>query len=144
MKLSDLRRTTGSAAVGAIRILLGILFLMTGIMKLAVPRLGEAFAGQLASAQIPFRSFNEWFVPIMEILTGLMLLLGIHTRVAALATVPMMLVATYVHLFVHDPRLFPLQPGPPVIPLAVLALSAAVIWKGGGKWSIDLAKEAKS
>jgi hypothetical protein len=41
-----------------------------------------------------------------------------------------MAVATYVHLVVHDPALFPLQPTAPVIPAVVMILSVYVLVTG--------------
>jgi hypothetical protein len=49
-----------------------------------------------------------------------------------------MAVATYVHVVVDDPSLFPLQPTEPIIPAMVLLGSAYVLWRGGGSWSRDL------
>lgn len=39
---------------------------------------------------------------------------------------------------VDDLSLFPLQPSAPVIPLAVIAVSAYLVWRGAGAWSLDL------
>jgi hypothetical protein len=50
----------------------------------------------------------------------------------------MMLVATYVHLVVDNPDLFPLQPEEPIIPLVSIAVAAYIVWCGGGAWSMDL------
>ena len=50
----------------------------------------------------------------------------------------MMIVATHVHLVVHDPSLFPLQPEAPIFPLPAIAFNAYVLWRGGGAWSVDL------
>jgi len=50
-----------------------------------------------------------------------------------------MTVATYVHVVVDDPSLFPLQPSEPIIPLAVIAMCVYLLWRGGGSWSKDLA-----
>jgi hypothetical protein len=50
----------------------------------------------------------------------------------------MMAVATYVHVVVNDPALFPLQPSAPVIPVTVIVLTAYVVWRGAGAWSLDL------
>ena len=136
--LDKLRRTQPVKALGVIRILLGFLFLTTGIMKLAVPKLADAFAGQLTQASIPLHSLNVWIVPITEVAVGVLLLLGIFSRLASAVVIPMMLVATYVHLVVDDPDLFPLQPEAPIIPLAAIAFSAYVLWRGGGAWSMDL------
>ena len=50
--LQSIRRTRDDRVAAWIRIALGVLFVMTGVMKLVVPSLGAAFAGQLAGANI--------------------------------------------------------------------------------------------
>jgi uncharacterized membrane protein YphA (DoxX/SURF4 family) len=117
---------------------LGALFLMTGVMKLAVPMLGEAFFGQLVASGIPLVWLMKWVVPIVEIAAGLALLVGAFARVVALVIIGIMSVAAYVHLVVDDPTMFPLQPNEPVVPLAVMAMAGYLIWRGGGSGSVDL------
>ena len=111
---------------------------MTGVMKLAVPSLGAAFAGQLAAADIPFQDLQRWVVPFVEIGIGCALLIGYFTRVATLLALNIMVVATYVHIVVNDPSLFPLQPEEPIIPAVVIVLSAYTLVRGGGSGSLDL------
>lgn len=135
--LRRLRTTGNDRTVGAVRILLGLLFVATGSMKFLVPMLWTAWSGQLTAAGIPFHAFNLYFVPIVEIVVGLLLGAGLFARLAALVVVPMMGVATYVHLVVDDPALFPLQPEQPAIPIFTLAMAAYVVWRGGGAWSLD-------
>jgi len=53
-----------------------------------------------------------------------------------------MVVATYVHVVVDDPSLFPLQPSAPVIPLVIIAMCAYLLWRGAGAWSLDLRAQA--
>lgn len=136
--LAQIRTTTPSKPVGVIRLVVGGIFLMTGVMKLAVPVLGEAFAGQLEQAHIPLVALNQWLVPIVEILLGTFLILGFVSRLLSLVAIVIMLVATYVHLVVQDPALFPLQPKEPVIPIVVMGLCIYLIWRGSGAWSLDL------
>ena len=111
---------------------------MTGLMKLFVPVLGQAFSGQLIAANIPFYTFNVWFVPITEVVIGVLLLLGLFSRIGSLVAINMMLVAAYVHLVVNNPALFPLQPEEPIIPLITIVVAVYVLWRGGGTWSLDL------
>ncbi len=56
--LKAIRHTTNDKVLGVLRILLGGLFVMTGLMKIFIPILGEAFSGQLIAANIPFYAFN--------------------------------------------------------------------------------------
>jgi uncharacterized membrane protein YphA (DoxX/SURF4 family) len=120
------------------RITLGVIFIMTGAMKLLVPMLAVAWAGQLQAAAIPLFTISRWSVPFIEIVVGGFLLVGAYARFAAIVVIGIMIVATYVHLMVDDPSLFPLQPNEPVIPLMVMAMSFYVLWRGAGAWSADL------
>ena len=111
---------------------------MTGAMKLVVPVLAEAWAGQLAAANIPFEDLNRLAVPFVEMGVGVMLLLGYYARIAALLVLGIMVVATYVHLAVADPSLFPLQPSEPVISAVVMVLAVYLLVRGAGAGSLDL------
>ena len=62
MTLQDVRKTSPDKLAGTIRLLLGLLFLMTGAMKLVVPVLAEAWSGQLLAAGLPFYSLTRWMV----------------------------------------------------------------------------------
>ena len=116
---------------GVLRILLGFVFFMAGILKVVVPSLGEAFSGQLIAAAIPFHGFVLFTFPIVEMVIGVFLLVGFQSRLSAAAAAASMVVATYVHIAVEDPSLFPLQPVEPVGPLMLLAMAIYVIWRDG-------------
>ena len=138
MRIQGVRKTSDNKLAGIIRMLLGVLFVMTGAMKLLVPMLGEAWSGQLLAAGLPLYSLTRWTVPFLEMFLGVVLLIGAFARVAVLVIMGIMVVATYVHLVVVDPSLFPLQPSEPIIPLIVIGLSAYILWRGAGAWSLDL------
>jgi uncharacterized membrane protein YphA (DoxX/SURF4 family) len=132
------RKTSDDKLAGGIRLLLAMLFLMTGVMKLVVPVLAEAWSGQLLAAGLPLYSMTRWTVPFVEIGVGVVLGAGAFVRLAGIVVVGIMLAATYVHVVVDDPTLFPLQPSEPIIPLVVLALTVYILWRGAGAWSLDL------
>jgi uncharacterized membrane protein YphA (DoxX/SURF4 family) len=136
--MKKLRQTSPNKWVGAIRTMLGIIFLMTGIMKLSFAEFGSAWSIQLIEAEIPFYALNYWFVPILEISLGIILLIGYYSRIGAVMIVPIMLVAIYVHITVSNPAAFPAQPQEPFIPIAVIIMAVIVFIKGGGNWSLDL------
>ena len=138
MDLKRLRNTKPDRVARGIRLTLGILFVITGAMKLVVPMLATAWTGQLAAANIPFQEVNVWLVPIIEMGIGAALFVGFYTRIMSLLVLNIMIVATYVHIVVHDPSLFPLQPTKPIIPAVVVILSVYILLKGGGSGSLDL------
>ncbi len=136
--LDRVRKTTDNKLSGSIRLLLAVMFLMTGAMKLLVPMLADAWSGQLLAADLPLYSITRWAVPFVEIALGIVLAMGFLVRLAVVVVVGIMVVATYVHVVVDDPSLFPLQPSEPIIPLIVIAMCAYILWRGAGAWSMDL------
>jgi uncharacterized membrane protein YphA (DoxX/SURF4 family) len=138
MTITRIRRTSSSKLAAGLRLALAVLFLMTGAMKLLVPMLADAWSGQLIAAGIPLYTISRWGVPLLEIAVGLALGVGFFVRLTGLVVVGIMIVATYVHLVVDDPSLFPLQPSAPIIPLVVIAVSAYLVWRGAGAWILDL------
>ena len=138
MSLTHIRDTTDSKLAGSVRLFLAVMFLMTGAMKLLVPSLAEAWSGQLLAANIPLYTVSRWSVPFVEMALGIVLASGAFARPAAVVMMGIMVVATYVHLVVDDPSLFPLQPTEPIIPLIVIALGAYILLRGAGAWSLDL------
>ncbi|HKY46565.1 MAG TPA: DoxX family protein [Acidimicrobiia bacterium] len=138
MTLYELRQTRPEKPVALIRLTLGSLFVISGLMKFLVPTLAKAWSAQLFAADLPLYTLTRWTVPFVEIGVGIVLLVGLLARPAGVVVMAIMAVATYVHVIVDDPALFPLQPSEPVIPLMVIVLSAYVIWRGAGVWSLDL------
>ena len=133
-----IRTTSNDKIAGVVRLLLAMIFVMTGVMKLVVPMLGEAWSGQLLAANLPFYTLTRWTVPFVEIAVGVALTVGIYARLASVIVIGIMVPATYVHLVVDDPTLFPLQPSEPVVPLIVMLMSAYIVWRGAGAWIADL------
>ena len=136
--MNNVRETTDSNFLGVIRIILGAIFVVTGFMKLFIPAFTEAWLGQLTQAGIPFLTLNFFFVPIVEIVLGLLLVKGFFVRFFIFIIFPIMFVAIYVHFAVDDPALFPLQPKVPIIPFLVLIIVGLLLRGGGGSWSADL------
>ena len=136
--MKKLRQTSPNKWVGATRTMLGLIFLMTGIMKLTIAEFGSAWSIQLIEAEIPFYTINYWLVPVFEIILGTILLMGYYSRIGAVMIIPIMSVAIYVHITVSNPEAFPAQPQEPFIPIAVIIMAIIVLIKGGGNWSLDL------
>ncbi len=91
---SPLARIVGSqapAAVVLIRVLVGAVFLSEGIQKFLFP--DSLGVGRFAKIGIPSPQLLAPFVGVVEIAGGVLLLVGLLTRVAALLLVFDMLVA---------------------------------------------------
>ncbi len=138
MDVASIQKTANDKLAGSVRLILSVLFVMTGTMKLVVPMLAEAWSGQLLASGLPFYELSRWSVPFVEIIVGVVLGVGLFVRLAVVAVIGIMTVATYVHVVVDDPSLFPLQPSEPIIPLTVIAMCLHLLWRGGGAWSRDL------
>jgi uncharacterized membrane protein YphA (DoxX/SURF4 family) len=136
--MKNLRETVPNKWIGIIRIMLGIIFIMTGTMKLTLADYGAAWSIQLIEAGIPLYTLNYWFVPVLEVILGVLLFIGYYSRIGALMVLPIMLVATYVHLIVNNPAAFPSQPQEPYMPIMVIIMALVILKKGGGNWSLDL------
>ncbi len=124
------------AALGAARIFVGAVILMSGIMKFTVPRLRSAWSGQLRQARLPFYELTFWLLPVVELIVGTLLILGVWTRPAAALVLLMMLGAIYVHIVVDDPSVFPLQPNAPIVPVVMIVVTVFVLLGGTGDWHV--------
>ena len=87
--------TSGSFGVTLLRVSLGVMWIAHALLKLLVftlPGTAQYFAS------IGFPGFLAYPVFAAELLGGIALLLGVYARQAALALVPVMAVAAWVHV----------------------------------------------
>ena len=81
----QLRKTSADKIGGVMRVLLGAVFFMAGVLKIVVPSLGQAFSGQLVAANIPLQGVVLFAFPIVEMILGVLLVVGLHARISAAA-----------------------------------------------------------
>ena len=99
-----------SAAIVIIRLLVGWVFLVEGILKFVLPQ--ELGAGRFTAIGIPMPQLMGPFVGVVEIICGALVLLGLFTRLAAI---------------------------PLLIDISVAIVSTKVpIWFGHGYWRFSL------
>jgi putative oxidoreductase len=120
------------AAYGAtlLRLILGIVYIMHAYLAVVV--FGPAgMIDYQAKNGVPFAEIGTWYLIVAHGLGGIFLVLGLFTRWAALANVPVMVGAL---LFVHLKNGFWAHSRPSgyeyVLVLAVVSLAVAMI--GGG------------
>ena len=82
MLLHKIQQTQAPALTVLIRILVGAVFLSEGIQKFLYP--GELAAGRFLRVGIPMPDVMGPFVGVVETVCGVMVLLGVFTRPAAL------------------------------------------------------------
>jgi uncharacterized membrane protein YphA (DoxX/SURF4 family) len=130
------RQTGQHKHIFVIRLIVGGMFLLFGVIKYTSPDFWANWNAMLTLSGVPAAGLLLWLGPLFEIVTGMMLLLGWYTRLGGLGIVAFMLGALYVHVVV-DPTKLPAGLPPLVLPILVLLAGLYVAWRGGGWWSID-------
>lgn len=130
-----LRKTNDSKITIAPRLIAALPLIAIGIGHLAEP---ESFRLILIGAGIPLPDINLVIAPVIEVVAGTLLLVGLFARAGGLAAISTMLVALYSHAVI-DPSTLPetMAMPPIVLPLAVLASAVWVTYAGAGHWSLD-------
>jgi putative oxidoreductase len=75
------------------RLVVGLLFFLSGRGKLFVPERREQMRGTLVAAKIPFSDFNAVFVSTVEFNFGFLLIIGALTQIACVMLGSVMIVA---------------------------------------------------
>jgi putative oxidoreductase len=104
--------TNGTKEIILLRIMAGGVFFWEGILKFVYPNQG---VGRFTKLGFPMPETLAHFVAVMEIVGGLMLLMGLLTRVTSLYFILQMLVAVFttkIALYLGTSPL-PLPPAPP-------------------------------
>lgn len=129
-------RTDNQKTTLIIRLMVGAIFLSEGVQKfLFADQLGS---GRFAKIGIPYPDFFGPFVGSFEIVCGLLILMGLLTRLAAIPLIIIMLVAiatTKAEVLSND-GFWEMMHGSRT-DWAMLWGSIFLFIRGGGKWSVD-------
>ena len=117
-------------AVLILRLMLGVVFIYHGAMKLMAI---SATAGFFASVHIPMANIMAPLVGVVEVATGVMMILGMMTSIAAWLMTFTMLGAIG---FVHIGNGFSASKGGYEFALTLLVMAQAVLHLGHGKYSV--------
>lgn len=114
-----------------VRVIVGIIFIAHGGAKFAggIGGTAEAFG----SLGIPLPVLSAWLAAGTELIGGILLVLGLATRVVAIPLAFTMVVA---FAYVHGAHGFFLPQGFEFV-LLLFVLNVAIILQGGGRWSLD-------
>ena len=129
-------QTDNSKTTIIIRLIVGTVFLSEGIQKFLFPIIRGA--GRFEKIGLPFHDFLGSFVGTFEILCGILILIGLFSRLASIPTFIIMIVAlatTKSEVLANDG--FWQMMHSSRTDWAMLLGNIFLIIKGGGKWSID-------
>ncbi|MGE5346100.1 MAG: DoxX family protein [Acidithiobacillales bacterium] len=125
------------AGILLIRLAVGLIFFTQGILKYTDPNMGVI---RFTRIGFPVPGFTAHFVGAFEIVCGLLVLLGLLTRLAAL---PLLIVISTAIATTKVPELFRPQQGfwfmvsDARTDFAMLCSLLFLILSGGGTWSLD-------
>jgi uncharacterized membrane protein YphA (DoxX/SURF4 family) len=133
---AKLLASSAPRAVVLVRLMVGTVFLSEGIQKFLFP--AALGTGRFAKIGIPWPTFSAPFVGVFEIACGLLVLVGLATRLAAIPLIIDMLVAmstTKLPMLLksgfwataHEAR----------VDWSMLLGAIFLLMVGGGAWSLD-------
>ena len=140
--LKRMIQTSNSKSVFMIRLMVGVVFLSEGIQKFLFPAIRGA--GRFEKIGLPSPEFLGSFVGSFEIVCGLLILIGLYTRLASIPLIIIMLVAistTKVDILLNDG--FWMMMHAARTDYAILLGSLFLLLKGAGQWSMDWQVEKK-
>lgn len=128
--------TDGSKTTIIVRMIVGAVFLSEGIQKFLFPVLRGA--GRFEKIGLPSPEFLGSFVGAFEIVCGMLILLGLFTRLASIPLVAIMLVAiaTTKSTVLAEKGFWEMMHGSRT-DWSMLLGSIFLINKGSGYWSVD-------
>ncbi|HKN70188.1 MAG TPA: DoxX family protein [Terriglobales bacterium] len=136
--LQFLRRPTESSrSILLVRIAVGLIFFTQGILKYIDPNMGVV---RFTRIGFPHPYFTAHFVGAFEVLCGLLVLLGLWTR---LVSIPLLIVITTAIATTKIPELFRANQGfwymvsDARTDFAMFCCLLFLISAGGGSWSLD-------
>ncbi|MGQ4554629.1 DoxX family membrane protein [Halobellus sp. GM3] len=134
----DSPETASQLSLVFLRLALGIPMLVGGVGKvfgIGPKPLGPGgFAGFLASLGVPLPSIAAWGVGLLELVGGILLLVGIAVRITSALVAIDMLVATILY---HLPNGYPAASGGIELTLALALLAVALVLSGPGSLSLE-------
>jgi putative oxidoreductase len=131
--------TRTNSAILLTRLTLGSVLLAHGLLKFLVFTL-PGTAGFFASVGFP--GWTAYIVAPLEVLAGVAMIAGVHSRVFALLTLPVQVGAGLVHL--GNGWLFSNAKGGWEFPAVLVALTVIVILLGDGAYSVRRAAGDRS
>jgi uncharacterized membrane protein YphA (DoxX/SURF4 family) len=132
--LTDVRSTGTERHLIVVRLAAGLPLLLIGLAH--VFDSSAPMRPLVEAANLPAAAVLSPVGVAVEILTGILLLIGLYARLGALLAIATMAVAVYAHVAID---VWPNPAGEPPIalPIIVLVCAAYLFARGAGAWSVD-------
>jgi putative oxidoreductase len=136
--------TVGPASIMLIRVAVGLIFFTQGILKYIDPNMGVV---RFTRVGFPHPYFTAHFAGTFEIVCGLLMLVGLWTKAAA---VPLLIVIATAIATTNIPELFRANQGfwymvsDARTDFAMLCSLLFLFLLGGGAWSVDARRISES
>ncbi|MBA3986437.1 MAG: DoxX family protein [Flavobacteriales bacterium] len=135
--MNRITKTSSQPSIFLIRLMVGAVFLSEGIQKFLFPEMRGS--GRFEKVGLPSPEFLGDFVGFFEIICGFLILIGLFTRLAAIPTLVIMLVAiTTTKNEILTNKGFWAMMHASRTDWSMLLGSIFLILKGSGKCSLDL------
>lgn len=119
------------------RIVFGLLFLMHGTQKLFAWPFAMKTQTGFDGPAVPIGTWPFWWAGLIEVIVGVLLIVGLVTRLAAFVGAGQMAVAYFTQ---HQPKsIFPIVNGGEPAVLFCFGL-LLLVFAGGGAWALDNAR----
>lgn len=126
----------GRVAVIIIRLMVGLVFLSEGVQKFLFP--DDQGVGRFIQIGLPEAEFLAYFVAVFEIVCGILIVLGLLTRLAVVPTITIMLVAIFAtKIPIYASESFWQMAHDARTDGSMLLGSLFLLIVGAGRWSVD-------
>jgi putative oxidoreductase len=125
--------TSRSIGIAVVRVTLGVVMLLHGVQKFTVFTVAGV-QGMLDGLGLPMTGFLAVALPIAELLSGALLILGLLTRAAGVLAALVGLGALFT---MHLPSGFFVDAGGYEFVLLIAAAGVALALLGGGRYALD-------
>jgi putative oxidoreductase len=133
--------TYSPAVLSLFRAVFGLLFAVHGAQKLFAWPVGTSTpTGELTGPAVPIGTWPYWWAGLIELVTGLLILIGLFTRIAAFIAAGHMAVT---YFWQHQPKaLWPIESGGE-LPVLYCFGFLLLVAMGGGAYAVDARRRGR-
>lgn len=121
----------GLLGVFIIRCTIGLLMFYTGLMTVGPKK--ALYSSKIKSKKYPFPKAMPWALGLLEIITGIFLIIGFLTQIMIFVVIYIM-----INLIIFEKNIGRIFDYPNVYYILIILVSFSLLFLGPGFWAIDL------